>query len=151
MNFEKLTAYLDSLEETLGVPGLDCMVMQDHRVIYRHQAGHRDGEKQQKVEGNELYDVYSATKVITMTAVMQLVVKGVLDLNDPVSKYIPAFADVRVVEDFEYVPFPPKMPEPDAPTRPAENPILLWHLMSMTAGLTYNLGHPAIQALKEQV
>ena len=92
-NFDKLTAYLKSLETDFGVPGLDLKIMKDHEVVYRHFQGYSDYEKKCSMNGNELYDIYSASKVITMVAVMQLVEKGILKLDDPVTKYIPAFAD----------------------------------------------------------
>ena len=83
--------------------------MKDHEVVFRHQAGHRDYEKTVPVDGTELYDIYSATKVITMTAVMQLVEKGILDLEDDVTKYLPAFAGARVYDNYEFKPFPAPM------------------------------------------
>lgn len=150
MNFDKLTEYLDNLENTYGVPGLDILVMQDHQPIYRHCHGYRDYEKKEPVEGTELYDVYSATKVITMTAVMQLVEAGKLSLEDEVSKYLPAFAHMEVSDTFDFSVFPPKMPAPGDPTHPAKNPIRLWHLMSMTAGMSYDTTNPVILSLKER-
>lgn len=150
MNFEKLTAYLDDLKNTYGVPGLDIKVMRDHETIYRHQSGCSDYEGKVPMNGSELYDVYSATKVITMTAVMQLVEKGVLNLNDEVSKYLPAFREMQVSDTFDFSVFPPKMPQPGDPTHPAATPIQLWHLMSMTAGMNYDITNPVIVALKEK-
>ena len=85
MAFEKLTEYLDSLGESYGVPGLDCKVMKDHQVLYRHSAGYSDFLGKRPVFGNELYDLYSATKVVTMLAVMQLVEQGRLGLEDELS------------------------------------------------------------------
>lgn len=145
MGFEKVRAYIDSLEASYGVPGVDVIVMKDHEVVFRHQAGHRDHDKTVPVDGTELYDIYSATKVITMTAVMQLVEKGILDLEDDVIKYLPAFAGARVFDNYEFKPFPAPMPQREDPTRPVVGPIKLWHLMSMTAGLTYDMGHPLLQ------
>ena len=45
MDFTKVTAYLDTLEEAYGVPGLDCKIMRGHETIYRHMAGHRDYDR----------------------------------------------------------------------------------------------------------
>ena len=42
MNFEKLTEYLDSLEEKYGIPANDCKVTKEHEVIYRKVTGHAD-------------------------------------------------------------------------------------------------------------
>lgn len=45
MNFEKLTEYLDSLEEKYGIPANDCKVTKEHEVIYRKVTGHADYKK----------------------------------------------------------------------------------------------------------
>jgi len=145
MDFSNVTAYLDSLNGRYGLPGVDVMIMKDHKVIYRHQAGYRNHGQTCPLDGTELYDIYSATKVITMVAAMQLIEKELLDLNDPVSKYIPAFSGVRVFKNYTYSPAPAPQPDRDAPTRPAQNPILIHQLMSMTAGLTYDMLHPQLQ------
>ena len=71
MNFSKLTHYLDSLESKYEVHGLDCKVMRGHEVLYRHTAGHSDYAMTRPVSENDLYDLYSCTKVITMAGVMQ--------------------------------------------------------------------------------
>ena len=76
MDFSKLTAYLDSLESRYEVHGLDCKIMRGHEVLYRHMAGHSDYARTRPVSKNDLYDLYSCTKVITMGAVMQLVETG---------------------------------------------------------------------------
>ena len=81
MGFEALTEYLDSLGQTYGVPGLDFKIMKEHQPIYRHMTGYSDYVGKRRVVGNELYDLYSCTKVVTMTAVMQLVEQGKMGLN----------------------------------------------------------------------
>ena len=49
MNFEKLTEYLDSLEEKYGIPANDCKVTKEHEVIYRKVTGHADYKSQSYV------------------------------------------------------------------------------------------------------
>ena len=80
MNFAELTNYLDSLKETYGIPSLDCKILKDHQEIYRHQAGYADYEETQPVTENQLYRLYSATKLTTMTAVLQLAEQNKIDL-----------------------------------------------------------------------
>ena len=67
MAFENLSAYLDSLREK-GVPGCDLIVKQDHREIYRHTAGFRDAEGVQPVRMDDMYWLFSCTKVLTTCA-----------------------------------------------------------------------------------
>jgi len=76
------------------VPGAVLVVGHDGRVIYRKAYGARALEPRREVmTGDTIFDVASLTKVVvTTTAVMQLVEKGKVRLNDPVAKYVPEFA-----------------------------------------------------------
>ena len=149
MKFEVLTQYLDSLEDTYHVPGLDCIILKDHEVIFRHQHGYSDYEKTHPVDGNELYYLYSCTKIATMTACMQLEEKGMIHLDDPVSMYLPCFQEEKVVDGYAHGQFG-RIPDETWSSHPAKNPILLKHLMSMTAGLSYNIaGRPITELQKE--
>ena len=149
MNFEKLTAYIDSLETRYGVPAADCIIMKDYEVIYRHMAGHADHDKQIPLAGNEYYYLFSATKVITMTAALQLIEQDKLALDDKVSKYLPEYDSMRVIDRaFEFNVFPMQMPTRDEPSHPAKNKIRIIDLMSMMGGLTYDI---ASEAIKEAI
>ena len=128
MDFSRLTAYLDYLQK-LNVPGCDLAVYRDHELIYRHQAGYRDIERTTPIQGNEVYLLYSATKVFTTCAAMQLIEQGKLSLDDPVSNFLPAYANLAV-KDGDNV-------------RPAKTVMTVRHLMSMQSGLDYNTETPA--------
>jgi len=135
MNFDALTKYLDSLH-TVGVPGCDLAIYRDHEPVYRHMAGHRDAAGAEPVSGDELYWLYSCTKVFTTCAAMQLIDRGALSLDDPVSAYLPAFGSLTVREG-------------DA-VRPARRVMTVRHLMSMQSGLDYDMTTPAAQAELER-
>ncbi len=132
MNFDALTRYLDALPEK-GVPGCAMTVFLHHEPIYRHMAG--EGRPGQPICGDETYWLYSATKLFTMTAAMQLIERGAMRLDDPVSKYLPAYENLTFL-DGETV-------------RPARTVMTLEHLMSMQGGLDYELNTPAIRACLE--
>lgn len=141
MNFDKMTQFLDSIPN-LGVPGVDCIVMQGHDVIYRHQQGFSDREAQIPMNGKESFFIYSNTKVLTCTAVLQLLEKGIIVLNDPIHEYLPEFKDMQVLQHLgngEVCLTPAR-----ETIRPARGPITFAHLLSMTAGLDYSLTSPAI-------
>ncbi len=146
MPFDKLTEYLDSLSKTQNVPGCDCVVLHHHDTVYRHSAGFADQDRTRPVSGNDLYYMFSATKLFTCTAVMQLVERGLLDLDDEVSKYLPEFKSMRVLCETPKMPLM-SLPE-DAPTRPAKRQILISDLLSMTSGLTYDLDTTPIKNAK---
>ena len=150
MDFSKLTDYLDSLGAGYGVPGLDCKIMQEHRVIYRHMAGYSDYAKTKAVSSSDVYDFYSASKLVTMTAAMRLVEAGMICLDDPVSKYLPAFEKMRLDPEFKVGEFPSIWPTNKTKTIPAKNPILIKDLMMMTAGLSYDIFSEPIQRVKSE-
>ena len=110
MNFERVAAYIDTLGEKYGLSGVDCRVMKDHEVVFRRMWGWSDYERTRPVTANDLYDVYSCTKIITMTACMQLVEAGLIHLDDPVEKFIPQFASMTVSDDFVPFQWPLKWP-----------------------------------------
>lgn len=149
MNFEKLTAYLDGLEESYGVPNTDIVVMKDHEVLYRHMTGWSDYEKTVPTAENNIYRLFSATKVITMTAVLQQVERGNLGLYDELAQYIPEFARLKVADSFKFE-FPLHWPTASDPCHLAHNSIRIIDLMSMTAGLNYNTTAEELLKIKEE-
>ena len=136
MDFTNLSAYLDTLA-SVGVPGCDLAVWRDHEPLFRHQAGFRDAALTEPVRGDETYNLYSATKVFTTCAAMQLIERGVISLDDPVSAYLPAYAHLTV-KDGDTV-------------RPAKRTMTVRHLMSMQGGMDYDMTSPSFLALIEEV
>lgn len=101
MDFTVVTKYLESLKEQFSVRAADCAIMIDHKIVYRHLVGTSDFEDTVPLTEDNLHDVFSASKVLTATAVMQLVERGKIGLEDPLWKYLPEFADAKVLDDFD--------------------------------------------------
>lgn len=116
---------MDALLE-LGVPGCSISIRKDHKEIYRYICGVRDRETRVPMDGNEYFYIFSCTKPITVAAAMQLMEKGVISLDTRVADILPEFRDVLVNENSKLV----------APNEP----ITVHHLMTMSAGLNYNIG-----------
>ena len=135
MDFTELTRYMDSLSG-VGVPGCDLIVCRDHETVYRHMAGCRDGAGLEPMRGDEVYCLYSCTKVFTTCAAMQLVGRGLIHPDDPVSAYLPAYGTLSVLEN--------------GAVRPARRVMTIRHLMSMQSGLDYELETPEIRAALEE-
>ena len=127
--FEKTKAFCDSFLE-LGVPGFDLAVYQDGKCILRHMNGYSDLENKVKMTGDERYNIYSCSKVITCVAAMQLWEKGLFSLEDKLSDYMPEFNDMTV--------------KTENGIQKAEHPILIRHLFEMTAGFSYHCRSPHI-------
>ena len=130
MDFSLLTEYLDS-QSTAVIPGMDLVVYKDHAPVYRHLFGFKDREAGVKMTGKEKYWLYSATKVFTVTAGMQLIEKGIMSPDDPVSKFLPAFATLSVNDEGHI--------------RAPKNPLLVKHLFTMTGGFDYNLERASLK------
>lgn len=150
MNFHLLENYLDSLNEEYGIPGLDIIVTKDHETVYRHMAGHSDPEGKVPVGSRDFYMLFSCTKVITMTAMMQLIEAGKAGLYDPLCKYLPEWEYMTVMnadwkERGEFF-----SPGYDEPSHYAKNQIRLIDCMSMMAGLTYDVESEAIRELLKE-
>lgn len=141
MNFQHLTAYIDGLYATEGIPSSDMIVYEKGKEVYRHSAGYQDVATGEPIRRDALYFMYSASKLLTITAAMQLLERGKILLHDKISKYLPEFADmkVKVVGD-----------RLQNSLVPAKNPIRIWNLMTMTSGLPYNTQAPEILACMEE-
>ncbi len=108
--------------------GWQVLVTRRGQTVHSSVYGSRDLEAGLPVEPDTLWRIYSMTKPITAVAVMQLFEQGRLRLNDEVSRYLPEFADMRVLVGGNV-----EQPK----TVPATEPVRLWHLLTHTAGLTY--------------
>ena len=128
--FENTKQFCDSFLE-LGVPGFDLAVYKGGKCILRHINGYSDMENKVKMQGNERYNIYSCSKLITCTAALQLWEKGAFSLEDKLSDYMPEFAEMTV--------------KTENGIQKAEKPILIKHLFEMTAGFSYNTASVQIQ------
>lgn len=129
MSFEKLEAYFKSLPAR-GIPAAELIVMQNHKEVFRSIVGCSDEAGKVPATKDDLYFLYSSTKVMTCVAALALIEDGKLGLDDPVSKYIPTYANLTVKIDGDVV--------------PAKETMLVRHLFMMTGGLTYDVSHPVI-------
>ncbi len=114
------------------VPGVVALVARRGRVVYLDAIGFRDVEAQAPMRTDTIFRVASMTKPITSVALMMLYEEGHFLLSDPVSKWIPEFADAQVA-----IPLPPEE-YIAAPYRlvPAARPITVRHILTHTAGLS---------------
>lgn len=134
MNFDKITAYLESLPAAYDIPSYDCIIMDNHKQVYRHMGGTVDISHTIPVSGENTYLMFSMTKIQTMTALMQLVEQGRLSLQDEVASYLPAYKNLMVRE----------MQNGEEKIVPAKEPLRIRHLVSMQSGLDYNLERAGI-------
>ncbi|MDN5861670.1 MAG: beta-lactamase family protein [Pseudonocardia sp.] len=112
--------------------GWSIVVTRRGRVVHYSHAGVTDLDTGAPVTDDVIWRIYSMSKPVTSVAAMMLVERGMLDLHDPVSRFIPAFADARVYLAGSAA---------NCATAPVTEPIRVWHLLTHTAGLTYGFHH----------
>ena len=115
-----MQAYVD--DERLA--GVVTMVARRGQVVHWEATGMRDVAAGDFLEPDDIFRIYSMTKPLTSVAVMILVEEGAVALDDPVSKFIPAFGGVTVLNEAG---------ERVTPARP----MTVKHLLTHTSGLTY--------------
>ena len=96
-NFDSVKEFLDTFLET-GLPGFDCVVYHEGECVLRHWGGYASVEEKIPVKGDELYNIYSCSKPITVAATLMLYERGLLKLEDKLSDYIPEFSEMYVMD-----------------------------------------------------
>jgi len=131
---ESLDTLLQSFVDEEKASSLAGFVAVGGEIIYSNAFGWKDKENRIPASVEDYYVLFSQTKAITTVAFMTLVEQGLVDINDPVSKYFPGISD-RVItainDDGSYE------------TRPATTPMTFVHLMSHTSGLNAGLAGQA--------
>jgi CubicO group peptidase (beta-lactamase class C family) len=132
---ERLDRHFRRYVDDGRLPGWLITVSRHGKLAYVSSYGHRDIEAGLPVTTDTLWRIYSMSKPVTSVAAMILYEEGAYELTDPVSAFIPSFADVRVFaggSDLRPV------------TVPAVEPVRIWHLLTHTSGLTYGFhrNHP---------
>jgi CubicO group peptidase (beta-lactamase class C family) len=77
-------------------PGAVVLIEQDGRIAYRRTLGMADAEAARPMHADSLFRIFSMTKPVTSVAALQLVARGKLSLDAPLSRYIPEFAGTGV-------------------------------------------------------
>ena len=158
MDLVNLKNYMVKLVAEYHVPGVDCIVYKDHEMLFRYFTGLSDHENEKPMTGDELYIIFSMTKMLTCTCALQLFEQGKYLMSDPLSKYLPEFEKMRIandcVENLDAAKITTGAMEGECATSEgtqfARNPITIKDLFTMSAGLDYDLHAPGIErALKE--
>ncbi|MFN5327219.1 MAG: serine hydrolase domain-containing protein [Bacteroidota bacterium] len=130
-NFSDYDSYLSNEVKEGRLIGVQGLVFQDGKLMYEKSYGLRDRESGDSMKGNELYFIQSMTKPIVSAALMTLYDEGKFQLDDPVSKYLPEFSNLQVVND------PTK--GSSSGTHPASSPITIRQALSHTAGMSHGI------------
>jgi CubicO group peptidase (beta-lactamase class C family) len=131
----RLKRLSDRIEEGVKkdeLPGAVVLIARKGKVAMLHAFGYRDKEAGEAMKTDAIFRIASMSKPFTSVAAMILVEEGKLSLADPVSKYVPAFADIKVST---------RKKNPDGTVEiglePQARPMTVQDLMRHTSGLTY--------------
>lgn len=113
--------------------GCVALVARDGNIAYLNAAGMQDREANVPMKQNTIFRIASMSKPITSVAVMMLYEEGRFRLSDPISKYIPAFENARVLANADGG----SGSSSGMTTVPARQPITIRHLLTHTSGLGY--------------
>jgi CubicO group peptidase (beta-lactamase class C family) len=130
---ERLSGFFGNEVATGKLAGAIVLIQRHGRPIYFKCFGVRDVATKQPMTPDTIFALHSMTKPITSLAAMMLIDNGKLALADPVSKYIPAFAAVKVGVDS-------KTESGDSVLKlvPPNRPVTIEDLLRQTSGITYD-------------
>lgn len=130
---ENIKTFLDNYVDSGKIPGYSLLISRDFDEVVYTQYGLADVERQQPVQRDTVFRIYSMTKPVTSAALMQLWERGLFQLDDPVAKYIPEWSDLKVFAGGT---------ADDYTTAEPDRAMTIRDLLTHTSGLTYGLFNP---------
>ncbi|MBH8568883.1 beta-lactamase family protein [Microvirga sp. STS02] len=112
------------------VPGAIALVMREGKVLYRNAFGFADLVNQTPLRTDAIFRIASQTKALTSVGLMMLYDEGKFQLDDPIAKYLPAFANAQVLASFN-------QKDSTYTTVPANGPVTIRQLFTHTSGISY--------------
>ena len=137
---DRITQFFRAETDAKRLPGAVVMVARRGKVVYHEAFGVRDPASGAPMQKDNIFRMYSMTKPVTGVAVLILAEEGKLRLSDPISKYLPALKNPRVL--VETVDTQGRRVNS---TVPANREITIQDLMRHTSGITYGAGASAAE------
>ena len=135
-NLEKIDTLLRQAVESGAMPGVVAVAATDKGILYEGAFGKRELGREAPMTRDTIVWIASMTKAITAAAAMQLVERGALELDRPARDVVPELGQAKVLEGFDAT----GQPKLRAPVRP----ITLRHLLTHTAGFSYEIWNAAV-------
>lgn len=124
MDFNNVKKFMNRLTDWI-IPGNTIVIYKDNKKIFEYSSGFSDVEKHVKMNGSELLNIYSCSKVATVVAALQLHEKGLFTMFEPLYDILPEFKDMCVKAS-------------DGGVVEINKPIKIGQLFTMTAGFNYS-------------
>lgn len=136
---ETLDSLLESFISDKEMPFITAFVAKGGNVVYEKSFGMKNLEQQIPAKTDDIYVLFSQTKAVVAVALMTLYEQGLLDVEDPVSKWIPNFPNEVLVENEDGT----------LTTVPAESPVTVAQLLSHSSGYLAPLTNRYIRSKAE--
>lgn len=118
------------------IPGNSISVCIENKEVFSYQSGYENYEQKIKMSGDKLFNIFSCSKPVTVTAALQLYEKGYFLLDDPLYDFIPEYKTMCVKDKSGNI-------------TQSTKPITLRNLFTMTSGLTYATNTPAFAKARD--
>ncbi|ETT37776.1 serine hydrolase domain-containing protein [Paenibacillus sp. FSL R7-0313] len=135
MDFKPLASFIDRMT-SWRIPWAEVLVMHRNDTVFHYRNGYANLEEKTPIGDGAIFNLYSMTKIMTCVAGLQLVEKGEMLLSDPLSDYLPEYAEMTVKKT---------MANGEIRLEKATRTITVRDLFTMTAGFSYDVGCPSIQ------
>ena len=126
----RIDATLKNFIDSGKIAGVSALVFEKGKEVYYNAFGYADREAQIPMDRNTIVRIFSMTKPVTGVALMKLYEKGAFQLDDPLSKYAPEFANMNVFKGMDA--------QGNMILEPAKRPITIRDLTRHTAGFAGN-------------
>ena len=134
----RIDSTLESLVNAGRIAGVSALIWEKNKEVYFNAFGYADREANVAMDRNTIVRIYSMTKPLTGTALMTLHEQGAFELDDPLEKYLPEFAGMKVFQNLG--------PDGKPVFEPARRPITIRDLTRHTAGFARG-DHPYLGPL----
>ncbi|WP_340017149.1 serine hydrolase domain-containing protein [Paenibacillus sp. FSL K6-1318] len=135
MDFKPLASFIDRMT-SWRIPWAEVLVMHRNDTVFHYRNGYANLEEKTPISDGAIFNLYSMTKIMTCVAGLQLVERGEMLLSDPLSDYLPEYAEMIVKKT---------MANGEIRLEKATRAITVRDLFTMTAGFSYDVDNPSIQ------
>lgn len=139
----RIDSTLKSFVDAGNIAGVSALIFEKNKEVYYKAFGYADREAKRPMDRNTIVRIYSMTKPITGVALMTLYEKGAFQLDDPLSKYAPEFANMKVYKGVDA--------SGKLILEPAKRPITIRDLTRHTTGFAVGTELPGLKELAQKV
>ena len=136
---ERIDATLQSFVDSGKVAGVSALIFEKNKEVYYNAFGYANREEKVPMDRKTIVRIYSMTKPITGVALMTLYEKGAFQLDDPIAKYAPEFANMKVYKGVDS--------SGNLVLEPAKRPITIRDITRHTAGFVTSTDLPGLSEL----